>query len=136
MEPKKKLNGRPKLKAGKRTKYINVRFTEDEYRQITELEKELSVSKADLIRMRILSDTKKIVINSKELIRHLDLVGAEIGRIGNNINQLARHANTLQLKGALYPTIIKDFNRLFDEYIVVQQKFEVSLRKIIRAMGM
>ncbi|NHA05508.1 MobC family plasmid mobilization relaxosome protein [Mucilaginibacter sp. HC2] len=135
MEPIKKLNGRPKLKEGKRTKFINVRFTEDEYREVTELEKELSVSKTDLIRMRILSDAKKTVINSRELIRYIDDAGAEMGRIGNNINQLAKHANTLKLKGALNPAVIKQFNLLFEEYISVQQQFEVSLRKIIRAMG-
>jgi hypothetical protein len=131
----KKLNGRPKLKEGKRTKFINVRFTEDEYREVTDLEKELAVSKTDLIRMRILSDAKKAVINSRELIKYLDNGGAEMGRIGNNINQLAKHANTLKLQGTLSPVIIAQFNRLFEEYIQVQQQFEVSLRKIIRAMG-
>lgn len=132
----KKLNGRPKLKEGKRTKFINVRFTEEEYKEIAGLEKALALSKADLIRMRILSDAKKTVINSRELIKYIDSAGAEMGRIGNNINQLAKHANTLRLQGALDPAIITQFNQLFDEYIQVQQKFEVSLRKIIRAMGL
>lgn len=131
----KKLNGRPKLKEGKRSKFINVRFTEEEYKDITELEKELGVSKTDLIRMRVLSDAKKTVINSRELIRYIDTAGAEMGRIGNNINQLAKHANTLKLKGELNPAIIAQFNLLFEGYIQVQQNFEVSLRKIIRAMG-
>ena len=135
MEPVKKRNGRPKLTEGKRTKFINVRFTEEEYREITDLEKELSVSKTDLIRMRILSDAKSIVINSRELIKHLDSAGGEMGRIGNNINQLAKHANTLKLKGELTANIITQFNKLFEEYIVVQQRFEIALRKIIRDMG-
>lgn len=135
MEHVKKLNGRPKLTEGKRTKFINVRFTEDEYNEITTLEKELSVSKTDLIRMRMLSDAKKIVINSRELIKYIDDAGAEMGRIGNNINQLAKHANILKLQGALQPGIVKEFNRLFEEYLGVQQQFEISLRKIIRAMG-
>ncbi|MFA6083417.1 plasmid mobilization relaxosome protein MobC [Mucilaginibacter sp.] len=135
MEHFKKLNGRPKLKEGKRTKFINVRFTEEEYREITELEKELAVSKTDLIRMRILSNTKQTVINSKELIKYLDSAGAEMGRIGNNINQLAKHANVLKLRGALHPAIVKQFNQLFEEYIQVKQRFEAALRKIIRSMG-
>jgi len=131
----KKLNGRPQLKEGKRTKFINVRFTEDEYKEVAELEKELALSKTDLIRMRILSDAKKTVINAKELIKHLDTIGAEMGRIGNNINQLAKHANTLKLRGALNPTVVERFNQLFEDYIQIQQLLEVSLRKIIRAMG-
>ncbi|BAU51947.1 plasmid mobilization protein [Mucilaginibacter gotjawali] len=135
MENFKKLNGRPKLKEGKRTKFINVRFTEDEYKDVAELEKQLGITKTDLIRMRILSDAKKTVINSKELIHHLDKVGAELGRIGNNINQLAKHANILKLQGRLNPGIISKFNELFGDYIKVQQLLEISLRKIIRAMG-
>jgi hypothetical protein len=131
----KKLNGRPQLKEGKRTKFINVRFTEDEYKEVAELEKELALSKTDLIRMRILSDAKKTVINAKELIKHLDAVGAEMGRIGNNINQLAKHANTLKLQGALNPMVVERFNQLFEVYIQIQQLLEASLRKIIRAMG-
>ena len=135
MEDFKKLNGRPKLKDGKRIKFINVRFTEDEYKDVSELEKQLGITKTDLIRMRILSDAKKTVINSKELIHHLDKVGAELGRIGNNINQLAKHANILKLQGGLNPGIISKFNELFGDYIKVQQLLEISLRKIIRAMG-
>lgn len=135
MEDFKKLNGRPKLKEGKRTKFINVRFTEREYEEVSTLEKELGISKTDLIRMRILSDAKKIVVNSRDLIKYLDSAGAEMGCIGNNINQLAKHANTLKLKGALNPGIIEHFNLLFEEYIRVQQQFEIALRKIIRAMG-
>jgi hypothetical protein len=135
MEDFKKLNGRPKLKEGKRTKFINVRFTEEEFKEVAGLEKQLGITKADLIRMRILSDEKKTVINSKELIHHLDKVGAELGRIGNNINQLAKHANVLRLKGTLNPVIISDFNELFEDYIKVQKLLEISFRKIIRAMG-
>ena len=131
----KKLNGRPKLKDGKRTRFINVRFTEDEYKDVAALEKQLGITKTDLIRMRVLSDAKKTVINSRELIKYLDSAGVEMGRIGNNINQLAKHANTLRLQGRLNPLIVDQFNRLFEEFIHVQQQFEVSLRKIIRAMG-
>jgi uncharacterized coiled-coil DUF342 family protein len=89
-----------------------------------------------LIRMRILTDAKKTVINSKELLKKLDWVGAELGRIGNNINQLAKHANTLKLQGQLSPLVIKKFNELFEEYILVQQSLEAALRSIIRAMGL
>ncbi|HEY4195364.1 MAG TPA: plasmid mobilization relaxosome protein MobC [Mucilaginibacter sp.] len=135
MEDFKKLNGRPKLKEGKRTKFINVRFNEDEFKHVGELEKQLGITKADLIRMRILSDAKKTVINSKELIQHMDKVGADLGRIGNNINQLAKHANVLRLNGNLNPAIISDFNELFEDYIKVQKLLEISFRKIIRAMG-
>jgi hypothetical protein len=131
----KKLSGRPPLKEGKRTRFINARFTDEEYDLISKIEKQLGISKTELVRMRVLNDAKTTVINARDLIAGLDSVGAELGRIGNNINQLARHANTLKLQGALNPVIIEQFNRLFEEYIGIQRMLEAALRKIIRAMG-
>jgi hypothetical protein len=131
----KKLNGRPKMTVGKKTRFINVRFTEDEYEVVAALEKELDISKTDLIRIRILSGAKQAVVNSKELIKHLDNIGAELGRVGNNINQLARHANVLKLQGSLNPMVVEKFNRLFEDYLQIQQGLEAALRKILRAMA-
>lgn len=127
--------GRPPLKEGKRTRFVNVRFTEDEFKDIVELEQQLGISRTELIRMRVLADSHKIIINSRVLIKHLDNAGAEMGRIGNNINQLAKHANVLSLKGQLDPLVINRFNNLFNDYIKVQQAMEAAFRKIIRAMG-
>lgn len=131
----KKLNGRPKLKAGRRSKKIDARFTEDEYKLILELEKELGISKTELVRMRVLNNAGNIVVNARELLKHLDSIGAEMGRSGNNINQLARHANTLKLQGALSPEVVSKYNELLDGYIKIQHMLEVALRRIIRAMG-
>jgi hypothetical protein len=131
----KKLHGRPKLKEGKRTKKIDTRFTEDEYLKIIALEKEFGISKTELLRMRLLSDADKVIVNAKELISQLDGIGAEMGRSGNNINQLARHANTLKLKGDLPPAVAVHFNSLLEDYIRIQRSLEAALRKIIRLMG-
>jgi hypothetical protein len=131
----KKLNGRPKLKEGRRSKKIDARFTEVEYMLIVDLEKELGVSKTELVRMRMLNNAGNTIINSRELLKHLDNIGAEMGRSGNNINQLAKHANTLRLLGAVPPSVIFKFNELLEDYIRIYKALEVSLRKIIRAMG-
>jgi hypothetical protein len=131
----KKLKGRPQLKAGKRVKKIDVRFTEEEYELVLAMEKELGIGKTELVRMRILNDAERVVVNSKELIGHLDAVGAEMGRAGNNINQLARHANVLNLEGTLNASVAAKFNELMETYVKMQQALEISLRKIIRAMG-
>jgi hypothetical protein len=130
-----KLSGRPQLKSGKRTKKIDARFSEDEYALVVALEKELGISKTELVRMRLLGNAKQVVINSRDMVRKLDAIGAEMGRAGNNINQLAKHANTLRLKGALNPAVAASFNELLEDYIKIQQALEVSLRKIVRAMG-
>jgi len=131
----KKLNGRPKLKEGRRSKKLDVRFTEDEFNALLALEKEFGVSKTEMVRMRVLNDAGKIVVNSRELIRMLDGIGAEMGRSGNNINQLAKHANTMKMLGALPVSVAEKYNVLLEEYILVQRGVETALRKIIKLMG-
>ena len=127
--------GRPAKAEGKRTVMINARFTEEEYQKILELEKALGLSRADIIRARLLDNAPQMIINARDLIGHLDAIGAELGRSGNNINQLAHYANILQLKSVLSPVVIERFNLLFSRYIDNQKTLETALRRIIRYMG-
>jgi hypothetical protein len=124
--------GRPLKELGKRTKKIDARFTEEEYNVILELEKTLGVRKSDLVRTSLLQDARLTIINAKELIEMLDGIGAEMGRCGNNINQLAKYANILNKKGRLSPVVIERFDLLFENYIKNQQLLETALRKVIR----
>ena len=123
------------MKKENRTKKIDARFTETEYTIILALEKELGVRKTDLVRSRLLENAPAVVINAKELIRSLDSIGAELGRSGNNINQLARYANILNNKKVLSPVVMERFNTLFEQYIANQKILEIVLRRIVRAMG-
>jgi len=129
-----KVNGRPLKTEGKRTKKIDARFTEDEFKVVLELEKTLGISKTDLVRTRLLQDARLTVINAKELIALLDSIGTELGRCGNNINQLAKYANVLNKYGKLSPVVMERFNLLFEDYTENQKKLEISLRKIIRTL--
>ena len=136
MEDKKRRSaGRPAMKSGQRIKKIDARFTLEEFNMIRDLEKTLGIRRTDIIRMRVLENSDQVVINAGDLIDRLDISGAELNRIGNNINQLARYANTLNKRGLLSPQIIERFNQLLGDYLEMQQKLEVSLRKIIRALG-
>jgi hypothetical protein len=130
-----KVKGRPLKTEGKRTKKIDARFTEDEFKVVLELEKTLGISRTDLVRTRLLQDARLTVINAKELIALLDSIGTELGRCGNNINQLAKYANVLNKYGRLSPVVMERFNLLFEDYTENQKKLEISLRKIIRALG-
>lgn len=127
--------GRPQLESGKRSKKIDARFTEEEYKIILSLEKTLGVSKTEVLRRRVLNNAETTVINAKELITSLDNIFADMGRVGNNINQLAKHANTLKLQGALSPLVVDSFEIHFQKYLQLQQQLEISLRKIIRLVG-
>ncbi|WP_255496312.1 plasmid mobilization protein [Mucilaginibacter sp. FT3.2] len=123
------------MSEGKRVRKIDARFTEEEYRMIVELEQVLGVRKTDLVRTRLLQNSPAILLNAKELIALLDKIGAELGRSGNNINQLARYANILQLKAILSPVVAERFNALFETYLQNQKDLEITLRKVIRLIG-
>ena len=127
--------GRPQMETGKRTKKIDVRFTEEEYQIIINLESALGISKTELLRRRTLVDGAATVVNARELIKNLDVIFAEMGRIGNNINQLAKHANTLKLQGRVSPMIAELFNNYFQQYLQIQHQLEITLRKVIRLIG-
>ena len=118
---------------GKRSKKIDVRFTEEEYNLILQWEETLGITKTDLIRGRVLQKTKEVIVNAKTLIGEIDAIGTELGRCGNNINQLARHANTLNKAGRLSPSVINEFNRLFTDYLKRIETLETTFRKLIRS---
>ncbi len=135
MTAKRNRIGRPPMTEGRRNKKIDARFTEDEYKTVLDLEKTLGVSRSDLIRTRLLENAPHVLINAKELIMAIDTIGSELGRAGNNINQLARYANILQKRGRMTPDIIAQFNVLLSGYLENQQHLAITLRKIIRLIG-
>ena len=135
MTAQRKLSGRPKLAEGKRTKKIDVRFTEDEYKIVEKLEITLGVTKTDLVRMRLLENAPAVIMNAKELITAIDSIGTELARCGNNINQLAKYANILQKQRKANPQVIGQFNELLFGYLEKQEQLEISLRHVIRAIG-
>ncbi|MBS1527595.1 MAG: plasmid mobilization relaxosome protein MobC [Bacteroidetes bacterium] len=130
-----KAKGRPPLENGKRDKRIDTRFTQAEIEQIEAMEQTLGVCRTDLIRQRLLGNRKAHVVNASALLLELDKIGAELARAGNNINQLARHANTIRLRGDLPSSLVTAFNGLMEDYVGKQAALEVSLRKIIRAIS-
>ena len=131
----KKVAGRPKMVREKRSKKIDARFTPTEYDLVLAMERTLGISKTELVRLRLLNGSERMLLNTKELIGQMDTLGAEMGRIGNNINQLARHANMMKLQGQVPGYVVEKFNLLFEQYLGNQQRLEVVFRKVIRLAG-
>jgi len=122
------------MKKELRNKKIDVRFTESEYQSIEMLERTLGISKTELVRCKVLENANSLVINSKELIAKLDQIGTELGRSGNNLNQLAHYTNILKLKDALSPDVVERSNSLFESYLEKQRSLESLLRAIVRLL--
>ena len=134
MTKERNKGGRPRKTEGKRTKKIDTRFTEDEFKIILELEKTLGVRRTDLVRGRLLQDARLTIVNAAELIALLQQIGAALGRSGNNINQLAKYANILKKKSVLSPVVSERFNLLFEEYLGHQKSLEAAFRKAFRLL--
>lgn len=133
MKKLKNKGGRPPMLTGKRINIIKAKLTDEEIDVLLRLQKESGLNRTELIRERVLNNTSGN-INTNEIIALFDPIGTELGRAGNNINQLARHANMLNKQHKLDPLIVSSFNILLSEYIKVQSELEKSLRQLIRLM--
>ncbi|KRT17749.1 hypothetical protein ASU31_00170 [Pedobacter ginsenosidimutans] len=131
----KQKNGRPLKLKGKRTKHIKARVTEDEYSLATNQWKSLSMKESDYVRLMVLKPHSiSLKVNAHEVIRLLDHLGGELGHSGNNINQLARHANFFNKRGMLNAEIVVKFNDLFSEYISILREIEKQMRLLLREL--
>ena len=119
---------------GKRSFKIDVRFTEAEYRQVEQLEKQLGLKKTEMVRRKLLHDSKGLAVNAGELMNRLDAMSLELSRSGNNINQLARYANRLQKRGLLSPSVIDEYIRLLRRHESDQMELALLFRKLIRSL--
>ena len=74
----------------RREHQVKVRLADDELERMNALVDRSGLSWEEFIRRRVLSD-KKIIVQDERAIHTLV---AEVNRIGNNINQIARMANS------------------------------------------
>jgi len=111
---------------------FELRLTENEKAQFLALEKSLGINRSEIVRNRVLSHSSRILVDSKTILQMLDTLGSELGRSGNNINQLARHINTLKLQGKLEPDELSRFPSLIADYIKYQRQIEQEFRNLMR----
>lgn len=132
---KDRTKGRPLKAESKKTRFIKARIREEEYTSLRSNWESLGLTESDFLRMKVLHQSVVASkINAFELLKQLDAIGSEIGRSGNNINQLARHANFLTRRGMLSSEIIIQFNRLFSDYIFLFREMEKSTRELLRLL--
>jgi len=128
------ISGTKKSEAPIRNRRFELRLSEGELQQFLELENTLQMSRSDIVRIRVLENSSGVLVNARELLKVLDSFGTELGRSGNNINQLARHANILNIKGSLDAEVVIHFNQSMREYINVQREIEKGIRQLLRVI--
>lgn len=79
----------------KRTKMLPTRWTPDEYEKLTRRSHQAGLSRAAFIRLQTLGEEGPRSQKRPSLERrNLAQLHAELGKIGSNINQIARHLNS------------------------------------------
>lgn len=111
---------------------FELRLTKAEKAQFLSLENSTGLNRSEIVRNKVLSHASKILVDSKTILQMLDTLGSELGRSGNNINQLARHINTLKLQGRLEPGELSRFPSLIADYIKYQRQIEQEFRNLMR----
>lgn len=83
-----------------RTRVVKTRMTEEEYADFLERLKHYDISQSEFIRQAINGAVIKPIIKvspvNDELLAALGKLTAEYGRIGSNLNQIARYLNEWQ----------------------------------------
>ena len=116
-----------------RSMTVKTRLTKKEYATFAEVATLCGVSKAAYIRKAITGATLKptIVITSvnDELLKKLDDLTAQYGKIGGNLNQIARHLNEF---GAPYADLEKEVRDAAVDLAML--KYEV-LERVVATVG-
>jgi len=88
---------------------------------------------SDFLRILILDEQKsRSIVNKKDLIKQLDKIGVQIGKIGNNINQIAKYANIQHKSGKIDQGTLNRFNDQMEQYLKEQQNLVKAYRALAR----
>ena len=128
---RKNKGGRPE-KEVKKSERVEVRLTVDELQKLIELEKETGTNRSVLFILRVIENRGFLI--TKDVIQELSKAGAEMGRVGNNINQLARHANTVFKTGPVPQQVIQDFEQLLAKHVEIESEIYAIFKKMYRVM--
>lgn len=127
--------GRKKLnRAERRSIKLQLHVTEEEF---SRFENQFKVSGkrflSDFLRTLILDEKHmQRFTDQVELIKKLDILGTNLGKIGNNINQLAKYAN-IQLKtGKMDPMTLDRYNLLMEQFLKEHRKLSKAYRTFAR----
>ena len=117
----------------KRKIVVKTRMTEEEYADFTERVKFCGISQSEFIRRAIENAIIKPVITvspvNEKLLSTVGQLTAQLGKIGGNLNQIARHLNE---HGVPYNSLYSNVQSAISD--LADLKFEI-LRKVGDAVG-
>ena len=122
-----------KYNTPKRSIVVKTRMTDEEYSDFTERAKFCGISQSEFIRQAIENLVIKPIITvspvNEKLLSTVGQLTAQLGKIGGNLNQIARYLNE---NGVPYNTLYADVQSAISD--LADLKFEI-LRKVGDAVG-
>ena len=106
---------------------ITVRFTDMEYGLITDAAEETGVTLSEYIRKMVLEGKIAIRYEVVADIPELQKLTAEFGKIGSNLNQIARRANETR---SVYAADVEDMQARYAELWEAANKILLELAQI------
>ena len=130
---KKEIGGRTPLDKEDLRKPYKVYLNEKESKILIEQQDTLGYKNlSQYLRYKLLRDKKRMIyVNPVKLLKQMDLYGAEMGRIGSNINQMSRHANQLRKVDRVNVDVIEAFTKAIEEYNNLRSKIFMCFNKIM-----
>ena len=124
---------RKKYNTPHRSRVVKTRLSEDEYADFTARLAPYGISQSEFLRQAIRRATIRPVVHvssvNDELLSAVGKLTAEYGRIGVNLNQIARHLNEWR---SPYPAMAKELQDAAADLAAL--KFEV-MKKVGDAVG-
>ncbi|WP_413998675.1 plasmid mobilization protein [Flavobacterium sp. W1B] len=130
-----KKNGRPKLEKSLQRKLHSVKCycTEEEKKQIIFIASQFNFTVSEYLLIKSLD--KRVVSNRIEMIASLDTLNLELFKGGNNINQLAKHANRIKNANGLDQTLFMNFINLLNIYVKKTNDIKSIINSIYRELA-
>jgi hypothetical protein len=98
-----------------RNRQLNLKFTEEEFNFITKKKETAKVQNYTDFIMKIATQSQLVIIDTKPLLE----VAYEVNKIGVNVNQMAKVANT---SGSIYKGEFENLKNRIDELEGIIQK--------------
>lgn len=117
----------------KKTKNIILRCTEDEKKKIQDFAKEYGLNVTQYIIKKSLN--QPVNINHKEVVRTIHLLNVELSRIGNNVNQLAKIANSQIKTSHIHESIWIDYQKLIERLYQMKWDLNKEIKKLIKIIA-
>jgi DNA-binding Lrp family transcriptional regulator len=108
-------------------KLVAFRIHPTQEAQIIAQSKRLNISRSELVR-RLLNGTEAKIIDTTGILNAIEKIVSEQARVNNNINQLAKHANTY--RDRISPQVFRDHTVLMIKHLEYRDFMNKVLKQI------